>query len=73
MLFFRDHYPLFLSIERTSQPMRRIVVLLSSASLVNKVLLAKTKRTHFITDDLDLSFFGLKASSQVKACKIFVN
>ena len=41
---------LFKPISRT-----RIAVLLSSASLVNRVLLAKTKRTRFCTDDLDLS------------------
>ena len=61
------------SIEQTSQPRRRIAVLLSSASLVNRVLLAKTKRTRFCTDDLDLSPLGVEVSSRAKTCKIFVN
>ena len=59
--------------EQRSQPSRRVAVLLSSASLVNRVLLAKTKRTRFCTGDLDLSRLGVELSSRVKACKIFVN
>ena len=61
------------SIERTSKPRKRIAVLLSSASLVNMVLLAKTRRTSFCTDDLDLSLLCMVISSRVKPCKIFVN
>ena len=61
------------SIERKGQLRSRIAVLLSSASLVNKVLLAKTKRTRSCTDNLDLSLLGVKVSSRIKTCKIFVN
>ena len=61
------------SMERTSQSMRRIVVLFFSASLINEVLLAKTKRNHFCTDDLDLSLLGLEVFSSTKTCRIFVN
>ena len=61
------------SIEQTSHPRRRIMVLLSSASLVNRVLLAKRRRTRFCTDDLNLSLLSVNVSSQVKPCKIFIN
>ena len=61
------------SFEQTSQPRRRIAVLISSASLVYRVLLAKTKRTRYCTDDLDLSPLGVKVSSRAKTRKIFVN
>ena len=45
----------------------------SSASLVDTVLLVKTKPTRFCTDDLDLSPLGVRVSSRAKICKIFVN
>ena len=61
------------STEQTSQPRRRVAVLLSFSSLVNKVLLAMTKRTHFCTGDLDLSLLDVELSSRAKNCKIFVN
>ena len=61
------------STEQTSQPRRRVAVLLSSPSLVKKLLLAKTKRTHFCTGDLDLSLLGVELSSRAKDCKIFVD
>ena len=48
----------------------RIVVLLSSRSVVSKVLLAKSKRTCFSTDDLNISFLGGELSKHVKHCKI---
>ena len=50
-----------------------MAVLLSSPSLVKKLLLAKTKRTHFCTGDLDLSLLGVELSSRAKYCEIFVN
>ena len=55
-----------LSTEQTSQPKRKVAVLLSSPSLVNKVLLAKTKRTCFCMADLDLSLLGVELSSRAK-------
>ena len=55
-----------LSTEQTSQPRRKVAVLLSSPSLVNKVLLAKTKRTCFCMADLDLSLLGVELSSRAK-------
>ena len=50
-----------------------MAVLLSSASLVNKVLLAKTKRARFCTHNLNLSLLGMEVSSWPKTCKIFVS
>ena len=61
------------STEETSQPKRRVAVLLSFPSPVNKVLLAKTKRTRFCTGDLDISLLGVELSSRAKDCKIFVD
>ena len=61
------------SIEQTSQTSRRVAVSLSSVSLVNRILLTKTKRTHFCTGDLDLSLLGGEVSSWAKICKTFIN
>ena len=60
------------SIARTSQPRRRIAVWFSSASFLKKVLLAKTKRTRFCIDDLDLSLLGMEVSSREKLVKFLL-
>ena len=47
---------------------------LSSSTVVNGVLQAKTKRSRFCTDDLDPTVLGGDLSTRVKKhCKIFVN
>ena len=44
--------------EQSNQPSSRIAVLLSSASLVSKVLLARSDKIRISTDDLDISLLG---------------
>ena len=55
------------------EPRSRIAVLLSSASLVSKVLLAKSTKIHSSTDALDISLLGSELSKHFGHCKIFVN
>ena len=60
--------------ERMNLSRSRIAVALSSSSIVNRVLQAKSRRTRFCTDDLDLSVLGSDLSTRVKKhCKIFIN
>ena len=53
--------------EQSNQPRSRIAVLLSSAPLVSKVLLARSNKIRISTDDLDISLLGSKL------CEIFIN
>ena len=60
-------------VEQSNQPRSRIAVLLSSASLVGKVLLARSDKVRISTDDLDISLLGSELLKHVRHCKIFVN
>ena len=61
------------SIEETSKPKRKLADFIFSATLVNRVFLAKTRRTRFCTDDINLSLFDVDDSSLFKPYEIFVN
>ena len=62
------------TVEQINLPRSRIAVTLSSPSLVSRVLQAKSRRTGFCTDDLDLTMLGCDLSTRVKKhCKIFIN
>ena len=61
------------SVEQSNRPWSKIVILLSSASLVSKVLLAKLSKVSISTDDLHISLLGSKHSKHVRYCKIFIN
>ena len=68
-----------LSITLTVEPVNapgRIAIKLSSFSMMNRVLQAKSRRTRFCTDDLDLAALGSELSTRVqkkKQFKIFIN
>ena len=60
-------------VKQLNQSRGRIAVLLSSVSLVNRVLLARSEKTRFSTSDLDISLLGSELSKRVRHCKIFIN
>ena len=68
--------PLSLSLspfQQSNQPRSRIAFLLSSASLVSKVLLARSNKIRISTDDHDISLLGSELSKHVRHSKLFVN
>ena len=60
-------------VEQSNHTRGRIAVLLFSATLVSKVLLARSNKIRISTNHLDIPLLGKELSKHVRHCKIFIN